>query len=578
MNNKDKKKKRRKAINYKKYSMAFFVWVVFIMLLFNMSNQVKQTTPNTDYLTFLEYLDKGEVDKVNIYNNSDYFTAVLKNGDKVEVPNPRHDEFRKEIYEKGVEVSIQKASFADALSSVIVGLPMIVFSCGFVYYIIFTLGSVGRNYFNAVDQEDGKKFDEVAGMGKIKDEIKFLVDFLSDVDKYKESGAEPPKGILLQGPPGTGKTLIAKAIAGEANVPFISCSGTDFVEMFVGLGAKRVRELVDYARENAPCVVFIDEIDALCRTRNAQNSHDESKNTLNQLLKSMDGVEGLSGVMFIGATNLASELDPAILRPGRFDRIIQIDVPQTLKDRMEIVEVHTRGKKLAEDMDIEYIASMAKGCSGADIKGMLNDAVLISLMNGNNGVIGFKELDMALTQKITKGNLEEVKGDIETEMTAVHESGHAIVSILCGKTVRKVTIVPSTSGYGGFSSDEFDGEDSKLYLTKEEAMNEVKILYGGLVAERIIYGSNTTGVSNDLQRATKLITQIVTEFGMGSDIVDLKELDKKYVAGEVRKLSEQLYNETKEMLKEEDIRYLADRLMKEHSIYNLRLDNWKKGD
>lgn len=575
---KNKKNKRRKAINYKKYSMWLVGGVLLVMMLFNLVGQLKPTTPSTTYTKFLEYLNSGEVDKVNIYNNSDYFTATLNNGEKIDVPNPKHDKFRKEVYEKGVEVTIQKASLADALSTVIVGLPMLIFAGCFMIYVMHTLGNAGRNYFNAVDQEDGKKFDEVAGMGKIKNEIQFLVDFLSNTEKYKESGAKPPKGILLQGPPGTGKTLIAKAIAGEANVPFISCSGTDFVEMFVGLGAKRVRELIDYAKSNAPCVVFIDEIDALCRTRNARNSHDESKNTLNQLLKSMDGVEELSGVMFIGATNLSSELDPAILRPGRFDRIIQVDIPRTLKDRMEIVEVHTRGKKLAEDLDIEYIASMAKGCSGAEIGGMLNDAVLISLMNGKDGVIGFKELDIALTQRITKGNLEEVKGDEESELTAIHEAGHAIVSILSGKTVRKVTIVPSTSGYGGFSSDEFDGEDSKLYFTKKEIMNEVKILYGGLVAERIIYGSNGTGVSNDLQRATKLVTRIVTEFGMGNDIVDLTELDKKYVADEVRKLSNKLYQETMELLNEGDIRYLANRLMKEHSLYNLKLENWKKED
>ena len=571
-----KQSKRRKAIDYKKYT----VWLVGIVLVFmigvNLASQLKPTTPSTTYTEFLKHLNNDEVEKVNIYNNSDYFTALLKDGTKIDVPNPRHDEFRKEVYERGVEVSIQKASFTDALSSVMVGLPMLIFAGCFMMYVIHTLGSATKNYFNAVDQEDGKKFDEVAGLGQLKDELRFVVDFLSDVDKYKASGAKPPKGILLQGPPGTGKTLIAKAIAGEANVPFISCCGTDFVEMYIGLGARRIRELFEYAQANKPCVVFIDEIDALCRNRNDVNSHTESKNTLNQLLKSMDGVEDLSGVMFIGATNLASELDPAILRPGRFDRIVQVDIPTLMKDREEIVKVHTKGKKLDEGVDTEYIASMTKGLSGAEIEGVINSAVLISLMDGKEGVIGFKELDKALTQRLTKGNLGEVKGDVESDITAVHEAGHALVSLKCGKTVRKVTIVPTTSGYGGFTLDEFDGEDVKMYLNKEEVINEIKILYGGLVAERMLFGSNGTGVSNDLDRATKLITKLVTEFAMGDDLVNMIDLDRKYVANEVRALSKQFYKETMEMLDKEEIRQLADRLLEEHSLYNLKGESWKR--
>lgn len=575
--NTDKKKKRRKAIDIKKVG----IWVMIIFVIYNIAiqlyNSTKPVAVDTTYTAYLEKVEAGEVERVTIYKELDYFEAIYKDGERVRVPNPRYDEFRKDIFESGVEVSMRQSTVLDVLPSVIMGVPMVIFIFAFIMYIYYSMGSIMKNYFEIVDIEDGISFDDVAGLSEIKEDVKFAVDFLKQPQLYKEAGARVPRGYMLVGPPGTGKTLIAKAIAGEAHVPFISCSGSDFVEMYVGLGAKRIRDLINYASVNAPCVVFIDEIDAIGINRNINNSGGihETSNTLNALLQKMDGINALGGVLFVAATNRLDMLDPALIRPGRFDRIIEINPPSNAKDREEIIQVHLNHKKLGEDFDIQTASKMMKGMSGAEIEGVLNEAVIVSLMNKHEGVITFSDFDIALSKIKCKGNVKPVIYNKQLERVAIHEAGHAIAALVHDKDVKKVTIVPTTSGVGGHTLfDSYDEDDINIY-SQDDLDALISILYGGLVAEKLVFGSHSTGVSNDIERATQLITSRVTTYAMCDQYVDLSKLDKQKVAAQVEQISQKVVSELTQIIAEHEneLHTLADRLLKEHTVYHVTMED-----
>jgi cell division protease FtsH len=397
--------------------------------------------------------------------------------------------------------------------------------------------SFGMGKSNAkvyVKSSEGIKFSDVAGEDEAKENLTEIVDYLHDPNRYKEIGASMPKGILLVGPPGTGKTMLAKAVAGEANVPFFSMSGSEFVEMFVGMGASKVRDLFRQAKEKAPCIVFIDEIDAIGKKRDGQlGGNDEREQTLNQLLTEMDGFEGNTGVIILAATNRPESLDPALTRPGRFDRRVPVELPD-LKGREEILKVHARKVKLGESVDFAKIARMASGASGAELANIVNEAALRAVRSGRRLVSqeDFEESIEVVIAGYQKKNA--ILTDKEKLIVAYHEIGHALVAAKQTNSapVQKITIVPRTSGALGYTMQVEEG--NHYLMDKEEIENKIATYTGGRAAEEIVFGSITTGASNDIEQATKLARAMITRYGMSKefDMVAMETVNNQYLGGD----------------------------------------------
>ncbi len=385
-----------------------------------------------------------------------------------------------------------------------------------------------------VKSSEGIKFTDVAGEDEAKESLTEIVDYLHNPGKYKEVGASMPKGILLVGPPGTGKTMLAKAVAGEANVPFFSMSGSEFVEMFVGMGAAKVRDLFKQAKEKAPCIVFIDEIDAIGKKREGQiGGNDEREQTLNQLLTEMDGFEENSGVVLLAATNRPESLDPALTRPGRFDRRVPVELPD-LKGREEILRVHARKIKVGPDVDFGKIARMASGASGAELANIINEAALRAVRDGRKSVV---QSDLEESIEVVIAGYQKknaILTDKEKRIVACHEIGHALVAAMQSHSapVQKITIVPRTSGALGYTMQVDEGEH--YLMSKEEIENKIATLTGGRAAEEVVFGSVTTGASNDIEQATKLSRAMISRYGMSEefDMVALETVTNQYLGGD----------------------------------------------
>ncbi len=385
-----------------------------------------------------------------------------------------------------------------------------------------------------VKSSEGIKFTDVAGEDEAKESLTEIVDYLHNPGKYKEVGASMPKGILLVGPPGTGKTMLAKAVAGEANVPFFSMSGSEFVEMFVGMGAAKVRDLFKQAKEKAPCIVFIDEIDAIGKKREGQiGGNDEREQTLNQLLTEMDGFEENSGVVLLAATNRPESLDPALTRPGRFDRRVPVELPD-LKGREEILRVHARKIKVGPDVDFGKIARMASGASGAELANIINEAALRAVRDGRKSVV---QSDLEESIEVVIAGYQKknaILTDKEKRIAACHEIGHALVAAMQSHSapVQKITIVPRTSGALGYTMQVDEGEH--YLMSKEEIENKIATLTGGRAAEEVVFGSVTTGASNDIEQATKLSRAMISRYGMSEefDMVALETVTNQYLGGD----------------------------------------------
>ena len=385
-----------------------------------------------------------------------------------------------------------------------------------------------------VKSSEGIKFSDVAGEGEAKENITEIVDYLHNPTKYKEIGASMPKGILLVGPPGTGKTMLAKAVAGEANVPFFSMSGSEFVEMFVGMGASKVRDLFRQAKEKAPCIVFIDEIDAIGKKRDGQiGGNDEREQTLNQLLTEMDGFEGNSGVMILAATNRPESLDPALTRPGRFDRRVPVELPD-LQGREEILKVHAKKVKVGSDVDFKVIARMASGASGAELANIVNEAALRAVRDGRKFAT---QTDLEESIEVVIAGYQKknsILTDSEKWRVSYHEVGHALVAAKQSNTapVQKITIIPRTSGALGYTLQVEEG--NHYLMTKKELENRIATLTGGRAAEEVVFGDSSTGASNDIEQATKLARAMITRYGMSKDfdMVALETVSNKYLGGD----------------------------------------------
>ena len=535
----------------KKPLVYYYTIVLILLLVFNFvampwisEHQIKEV----DYNTFINMVDKGEVSAVEIQeqNNRILFKGDEKSGKIYKTAMVPDDDLVSRLLKAGVSTTGEEIEQTSALVSILAWLlPIIIFVALGQYMsrkmmdkmgggnsMMFNMGKSNARVY--VKSAEGIKFADVAGEDEAKENLSEIVDYLHDPGKYKEIGASMPKGILLVGPPGTGKTMLAKAVAGEADVPFFSMSGSEFVEMFVGMGASKVRDLFRQAKEKAPCIVFIDEIDAIGKKRDGQLAgNDEREQTLNQLLTEMDGFEGNNGVIILAATNRPESLDPALTRPGRFDRRVPVELPD-LKGREEILKVHARKIKVAEDVDFGKIARMASGASGAELANIVNEAALRAVRDGRRFA---NQSDLEESIEVVIAGYQKknaIMTDHEKHIIAYHEIGHALVAAkqTHSAPVQKITIVPRTSGALGYTMQVEEG--NHYLMSKEEMENKIATFTGGRAAEEVVFGSVTTGASNDIEQATKLARAMITRYGMSEDfdMVAMETVTNQYLGGD----------------------------------------------
>jgi len=510
---------------------------------------VQRAVKEVDYNTFMQMTYDKQIDEVQVQDNQIVFTA--KDDKTIYKTGLMDDPDRTQrLYDSGAKFSSEIVEEASPVLSFLISwlLPLIIIiGFGQLMYrqmakkaggdsMMFGMGGMGKSNAKVyVKSSNGIKFTDVAGEDEAKENLTEIVEYLHDPDKYKEIGASMPKGILLVGPPGTGKTMLAKAVAGEANVPFFSMSGSEFVEMFVGMGASKVRDLFKQAKEKAPCIVFIDEIDAIGKKRDGQvGGNDEREQTLNQLLTEMDGFEGNNGVIILAATNRPESLDPALLRPGRFDRRVPVELPD-LKGREEILKVHARKIKVADNVDFNKIARMASGASGAELANIVNEAALRAVRDGRKFAT---QADLEESIEVVIAGYQKknaILTDKEKRIVAYHEIGHALVAAKQTNSapVQKITIVPRTSGALGYTM-QVEEEGNHYLMSKEEMENKIATLTGGRAAEEIAFGSVTTGASNDIEQATKLARGMITRYGMSKDfdMVAMETVTNQYLGGD----------------------------------------------
>lgn len=531
--------------------LIFYIALLVLLFLYNSMIApmlAEQEIKEVDYGTFMTMTEKGQIGSVQIsdnkilFTNKDkskiYKTGVMNDPDLVNRLHASGAEFTSKIVEEMSPVT----SFL--LSWVI---PVLIFIAlgqflsrkmmdkagGGPGSMMFNLGKSNAKIY--VKSSDGIKFSDVEGVDEAEENLQEIVDYLHNPEKYREIGASMPKGVLLVGPPGTGKTMLAKAVAGEADVPFFSMSGSEFVEMFVGMGASKVRDLFRQAKEKAPCIVFIDEIDAIGQKRNSGNlgGNDEREQTLNQLLTEMDGFEGNSGVIILAATNRPESLDPALTRPGRFDRRVPVELPD-LQGREAILKVHAKKVKVEDNIDYSAIARMASGASGAELANIVNEAALRAVRDGRKAAnqTDFEESIEVVIAGYQKKNA--ILTDQEKKIVAYHEIGHALVAAKQTNSapVQKITIIPRTSGALGYTLQVDEG--NHYLMNKEELENKIATLTGGRAAEEVVFGSVTTGASNDIEQATKLARAMITRYGMSDefDMVAMETVQNQYLGGD----------------------------------------------
>lgn len=535
-------KSRKPFIYYYIVVLAIMMALNFLVLPFIKEGQIKQV----DYGTFMTMTEKGEISKVDIQTNQIVF--IGKNDNVTYKTGLMNDAgLTDRLHNAGVEFSsdiVRKDSpLLDAVLSWVLPLVIFYFLWNGISKKMFNRDSANSLMFGGmgksgakiyVKSSEGIKFSDVAGEDEAKENLTEIVDYLHDPSKYKDIGASMPKGILLVGPPGTGKTMLAKAVAGEANVPFFSMSGSEFVEMFVGMGASKVRDLFKQAKEKAPCIVFIDEIDAIGKKRDGQiGGNDEREQTLNQLLTEMDGFEGNSGVMILAATNRPDALDPALTRPGRFDRRVPVELPD-LKGREEILKVHAKKIKIADDVDFKLIARMASGASGAELANIINEAALRAVRDKRKFV---NQSDLEESIEVVIAGYQKknsILTDAEKWRVSYHEVGHALVAAKQTNSapVTKITIIPRTSGALGYTMQVDEG--NHYLMTKSELENKIATLTGGRAAEEVVFGDVSTGASNDIEQATKLARAMITRYGMSKDfdMVALETVTNRYLGGD----------------------------------------------
>ena len=536
----------------KKPLIYYYLAAILLVVLFNMLAMpwlAEHQIQEVDYNTFVSMTEKNEIGKVEIQQQSNrilftdkdektiYKTAIVPDDDMVQ-----------RLLDAGISTTGEEIEQTSLLTDILCWvLPLVLFIAigqlvsrslmkkmgGGSNSLMFNMGRSDAKIY--VKSAEGIKFDDVAGEDEAKENLQEVVNYLHDPSKYKEIGASMPKGILLVGPPGTGKTMLAKAVAGEANVPFFSMSGSEFVEMFVGMGASKVRDLFSQAKEKAPCIVFIDEIDAIGQKRSGgqYGGNDEREQTLNQLLTEMDGFDSSNGVIILAATNRPESLDPALTRPGRFDRRVPVELPDLL-GREAILKVHAKKIKIAEDVDFNKVARMASGASGAELANIVNEAALRAVRDGRRFAT---QADLEESIEVVIAGYQKknaIMTDHEKKIVSYHEIGHALVAALQSHSapVQKITIVPRTSGALGYTMQVEEG--NHYLMTQEEMENKIATLTGGRAAEETVFGSITTGASNDIEQATKLARAMITRYGMSEDfdMVAMETVTNQYLGGD----------------------------------------------
>ena len=560
--------------NKKNFIRLLISWAICMICLFSIMNSVKvqqvSKIEKVDYTDFLEDIENGKVDTVYYSTSDEWMTYTLlnddtkdmskeerdsyiyKSKDKRRVQYPAYDTFRKDMLEKDVHLVLNRnsASAIEVLSMIIsLAVPII----WVVLIMKMMKGSMKGVDAKDIIQTSDVKFSDVIGQDEILDDVKFITELLKNRELGEEIGAKVPKGILLSGEPGTGKTLIAKAIAGEAGVPFIYVNSSSLIEMFVGLGAKRVRETFKIARENAPCIVFFDEIDSIGIKRDTRGSNTENEQTINALLQEMDGFTGRDGVFIIAATNRADKLDSALTRAGRFDRQIVVNKPRDWKVRVKLFEFYLKQFSVADDIDIETLAKQVSGFTGADIAAICNEASIIAVMH-KKPYIDMACMEEAIDKKVFKGNrAKEEHCKEDKKIVAYHEAGHAVMHYLLGEPMSRASIIGTTSGVGGVVF----GEDSDTqFLTKEYYENRVKICYAGRASEQIKFNSITQGASSDITQATGILEEYVSRLGFDEEfgLLDMNVLAERQIIDKsnafelMQKKSKELYIETVELL------------------------------
>ena len=535
----------------KKPLIFYYMVAMLLVMLFNfiaMPWLSQYQIQEVDYNTFVSMTEKGEIGRAEIQeaDNRILFTSKDEKAIYKTAMISSDSQLVQRLLDAGVSTSGEEIEQTSLLMNILSWVaPILIFialgqfmsrklmqKMGGGNSMMFNMGKSNAKVY--VKSAEGIRFDDVAGEDEAKENLTEIVNYLHDPSKYQEIGASMPKGVLLVGPPGTGKTMLAKAVAGEANVPFFSMSGSEFVEMFVGMGASKVRDLFKQAKEKAPCIVFIDEIDAIGKKRDGQiGGNDEREQTLNQLLTEMDGFEGNTGVIILAATNRPESLDPALTRPGRFDRRVPVELPD-LKGREEILKVHAKKIKVAEDVDFNKVARMASGASGAELANIVNEAALRAVRDGRKFAT---QADLEESIEVVIAGYQKknaIMTDHEKRIVAYHEIGHALVAAKQTNSapVQKITIVPRTSGALGYTMQVDEG--NHVLMSKEEIENKIATFTGGRAAEEVVFGSVTTGASNDIEQATKLARAMITRYGMSDDfdMVTLETVTNQYLGGD----------------------------------------------
>ncbi len=537
------KKPKKPLIYYYVIVMAILLLVNFLLMPWMAQNQVQEV----DYGTFMTMTENKQIEEVQVDQEENQILFTDRNNNIYKTGMMDDPDLTQRLFDSGAKFSGEIVEHVSPVVSFLVSwiLPILIFvgigqymsrkmmsKAGGPDSMIFGMGKSNAKVY--VKSSEGIRFSDVAGEDEAKENLTEVVDYLHNPSKYKEVGADMPKGILLVGPPGTGKTMLAKAVAGEAGVPFFSMSGSEFVEMFVGMGASKVRDLFKQAKEKAPCIVFIDEIDAIGQKRDGRaGGNDEREQTLNQLLTEMDGFESNNGVIILAATNRPESLDPALTRPGRFDRRVPVELPD-LKGREEILRVHAKKVRLDESVDFNKIARMASGASGAELANIINEAALRTVRDGRKYVT---QSDLEESIEVVIAGYQKknaILTDQEKRIVAYHEIGHALVAAKQNHSapVQKITIVPRTSGALGYTMQVEEG--NHYLMLKEELENKIATLTGGRAAEELVFQTSSTGASNDIEQATKLARAMITRYGMSKDfdMVAMETVTNQYLGGD----------------------------------------------
>ena len=547
---------------------SIFIAFIFFLLIFAFTRNLREEEIELSYNKFMELVNTNKVEEISLNYNSGTLSFKDIDGEEHTTQNPRYQNFKRDMLKKNIKV-IEKST--PDFSSFI----LVIFYVAFFFFMYRLVKSQGLNddveIKKSEKDENPITFKNVAGLTEVKKDMITFVDFMKNKKTYMNMGAKLPKGIILYGPPGTGKTLLAKAVAQEADVPFFYMSGSDFVELFVGMGAKRVRQLFEKAKKSAPCIIFIDEIDAIGGSRNSLGSSSEDRKTINALLAEMDGFKENENILVIGATNRIEDLDSALIRPGRFTEKFCVNLPETVEERLESIKLYAKNKKFSDDVNFNDLARDTIGCSPADIEAIMNESAIIAVQD-NKKSIDKVSLEKAMFKKLMAGHEKKNRlDDVELKLIAYHEAGHALVGKLLNLDVSKVTIIGSTSGAGGVT---FTTPKKMGLYTKNELKAKIKQLYAGRCAEYMLvkdWDEITTGASNDIEQASQLINELISNYGMTEefDMLNLTEFKNEAILDESKKIAKELKKETLELLmnNEDKLNRLASELLEKETLY-----------